>query len=81
MNTLQKMFESVLLERGKKAMIDRAIQLIERKVKRAGASLTKSQKNPTPKPAAIGAIFVHDVAFQGKSRVSFEEHYLHKERL
>jgi hypothetical protein len=43
-NTLQKIFESVLLERGKKAMIDRAIKLIERKVKRAGTSLTKSQK-------------------------------------
>lgn len=44
MDTLQKMFESALVERSKKAMIDRTIQIVERKVKRRGVSLTKSQK-------------------------------------
>ena len=44
MDTLQKMFESALVKRSKKAMIDRTIQIVERKVKRRGVSLTKSQK-------------------------------------
>lgn len=44
MDTLQKIFEAALLKQGKKAMIGRIIQLIERKVKRRGVSLTKFQK-------------------------------------
>ena len=44
MDTFQKMFESALVEQSKKAMIDRAIQIIERKAKKTGASLTKFQK-------------------------------------
>jgi len=44
MDTLQKLFEAALLKQSKKAMIGRIIQLLERKVKRRGVSLTRFQK-------------------------------------
>lgn len=43
LDTLQKLLESALIEKSRKMLIDRAVQIIERKAKKRGIPLTKSQ--------------------------------------
>lgn len=68
MDTLQKMFESALVERSRKAMIDRTIQIIERKAKKREVSLSKFQKLRLRKLLLSESFTSTTLRFRGKPK-------------
>lgn len=66
MDTLQKLFESALIEKSKRMLIDRAIEIIERKAKTRGVSLTRCQIRRLRKMWLSGDFSSTTLRFPGK---------------